>query len=481
MKYRLWIAGMIFIFVTGCLTTFAMAESPCRKRLFKVCKQDEEAMVCRLLSYDEPETVASVSVFLREIGVLDSDVQKDLICARLMGRKEFLNISTVLDESPDSDGQYDFQSGIGRFRFKVGDANYSKLIDAHRKLKKLKLCPKNNISYNIRGMVADADAEYSGSSLKSFVLKLEEVRLSNITTIYAKGGFSVQRKPLEKKIDEEYQRYFKTGTKKGKRSGEKKKRKTKRTRNELKSYTNGIGMEFVLVPAGSYGSFKCDDRAGIVTEGFYISRYEVTQGQWEAVMGSNPSHFKNCGKNCPVENVSWNDAQEFIGEGTYRLPTEAEWEYAARAGSDTAYCFGDNEDELSQYAWYRANSGSSPYPVGQLKPNDWGLYDMHGNVWEWCQNWHEVGSYRVARGGGWRIVAGYCQSATQNGYSPGGPALLPRVPAGSLPRSAVSQAREQASRQEDEENLGASAPTWNEAGDERFPIKTTWKADKKRT
>ena len=156
-------------------------------------------MICQLLSYDEPETIESVSAFLNKIGVLDSDVQKDLICARLMGRKRFLNISTVLDESPDSHGQCQFRSGIGRFSFKIDDADYPKLIDAHRKLEKLKLCPKKHISFDIQGMVADADAEYSKSSLKSFILKLEEVKLNNIETQYVKGGFDVQCKPLEKK------------------------------------------------------------------------------------------------------------------------------------------------------------------------------------------------------------------------------------------------------------------------------------------
>ncbi|OQX14740.1 MAG: hypothetical protein BWK80_41570, partial [Desulfobacteraceae bacterium IS3] len=365
MKQKLRIAGMIFVLVTMCLTTSSMAESPCRQRLFKICQEDQEAMICRLLSYDEPETVESVSVFLREIGVLDEDVQKDLICARLLGRKKFLNIGTVLYESADSGGECDFQSGIAKFRFKIADADYPELIEAHRKLEKLKLCPKKNISFDIEGMVEDADAEYSGSSLKSFVLKLEGVKFSNVTTPYAKGGFDIQRKPLKKKIDEEYQRYFKAGTSKKEEPKEKEKPKTGQTPGNLKTYTNSIGMEFVLVPAGSSGEdtgkglFECGDKSShkvTITKAFYISRYEVTQGQWKAVMGNNPSQFQNCGDKCPVENVSWDDTQEFIAkmnldsarfpEGerpptvgersrTYRLPTEAEWEYAARAGSDT--------------------------------------------------------------------------------------------------------------------------------------------------
>ena len=124
---------------------------------------------------------------------------------------------------------------------------------------------------------------------------------------------------------------------------------------------------------------------------FYLGKYEVTQSQWQVVMGNNPSRFQ--GDNLPVEQMSWEDVQTFIrklnareGEDTYRLPTEAEWEYAARAGSTTAYSFGHSDSRLGEYAWYYMNSGRKTPPVGQLKPNAWGLYDIHGNVSEWAQD-----------------------------------------------------------------------------------------------
>ncbi len=211
---------------------------------------------------------------------------------------------------------------------------------------------------------------------------------------------------------------------------------------------NTLEMRFIYIIPGEFmmgspenepGRFDNETRHRVIlTEGFFMQTTPLTQGQWKAVMGNNPSHFENCGDDCPVENVSWDDAQKFIdklnqrGEGTYRLPTEAEWEYAARAGSDAAYCFGDNESEISQYAWYDANSESSTHPVGKLEPNNWGLYDMHGNVWEWCHDRYgdhpsgsvtdpmepDRGSYRVCRGGSWHGYALYCRSARRIRYSP---------------------------------------------------------------
>jgi formylglycine-generating enzyme required for sulfatase activity len=161
-------------------------------------------------------------------------------------------------------------------------------------------------------------------------------------------------------------------------------------------------------------------------------------------MGSNPSHFKQAGKDAPVEQVSWEDCQEFVKrlnakegapEGTYRLPTEAEWEYACRAGSRTAFYSGDEESRLGEIAWYGSNSGSRTHEVGGKTPNNLGLFDMSGNVWEWCHDWYESdyygssppadpsgpgsGSARVARGGSWCLSAGLCRSADRRRLSPG--------------------------------------------------------------
>ncbi len=175
-----------------------------------------------------------------------------------------------------------------------------------------------------------------------------------------------------------------------------------------------------------------------LTKGYYLQTTQVTQGQWESVMGSNPSRFQVLGLECPVENVSWNDAMVFIqklnelGEGDYRLPMESEWEYACRAGSNTSYCFNADVEELDQYAWHPKNSGSMTHPVGRLKPNAWGLHDMHGNVWEWCQDRYgqypggfvmdptgpDTGVDRVIRGGSWGAHAMSCRSACRDGYSP---------------------------------------------------------------
>ena len=175
-----------------------------------------------------------------------------------------------------------------------------------------------------------------------------------------------------------------------------------------------------------------------LTKPFYMGKFPVTQEQYQLVMGANPSYFQGdkikggggSGKH-PVEQVSWDDAQEFCKRlsassgRTVRLPTEAEWEYACRAGSGAKYCFGDDEGKLGDYAWYSANSGNATHPVGEKKPNKFGLYDMHGNVWEWCQDWYgdypakavknpagpAAGVCRVLRGGSWDYYPGLCWSA----------------------------------------------------------------------
>jgi formylglycine-generating enzyme required for sulfatase activity len=218
-----------------------------------------------------------------------------------------------------------------------------------------------------------------------------------------------------------------------------------------KTVTNSIGMEFILIPSGSFlmGADKNVENAFgnetpqhqvTISQPFYLGKYEVTQREWTAVMGGNPSEFK--GESNPVENVSWDNVQTFIqrlnqkeGTNKYRLPTDAEWEYAARARTTSQYSFGDNADSLEQYAWYSRNSGGKTHPVGQKEPNPWGLHDMHGNVWEWGQDWYDKSYYaqspasdphgpsegliRVLRGGGWLDGARYQRSTYRYGQPPG--------------------------------------------------------------
>jgi formylglycine-generating enzyme required for sulfatase activity len=206
-----------------------------------------------------------------------------------------------------------------------------------------------------------------------------------------------------------------------------------------------IALEMVWIPSGKFmmgrapGEFESldseDPQREVIITGFWIGKYEVTQEQWQAVMGNNPAYFK--GEKRPVERVSWNKAQEFIEKlneitrKKFRLPSEAEWEYACRAGTTTRFYWGDDHDysEIDEYAWYSGNSDSQTHEAGQKRPNAWGLYDMSGNVWEWCEDdWHT--SYhgapttgepwidsprshlRILRGGSWRNN-NYCRSATR--------------------------------------------------------------------
>ena len=239
------------------------------------------------------------------------------------------------------------------------------------------------------------------------------------------------------------------------------------------SIVQGPGdMKFVLIPAGAFAMGSPAGEPGrdndemehqvTISRSFYLQTTEVTQGQWRRVMGENPSYFKNCGDACPVEQVSWRDVENFIrrfneqeGTGRYRLPTEAEWEYAARAGSNTALYSGpisilgaNNAPALDSIAWYGGNScvnyagGYDPFfwkerqssclrvgtnPVGKKRPNAWGLYDMLGNVWEWVYDWvgnypsgsvtdptgPPSGGYRAMRGGSWNGDAKFCRAANR--------------------------------------------------------------------
>jgi formylglycine-generating enzyme required for sulfatase activity len=266
--------------------------------------------------------------------------------------------------------------------------------------------------------------------------------------------------------------------------------------------SNPLGMSFVKISPGNFlmggsiGATEVANRYGgkekwykrelpqrlvTINKSFYMQTTEVTQKQWVKVMGRNPSKFENCGSNCPVEQVFWEDVQKFIrklnqmeGTNKYRLPTEAEWEYACRAGSTTDYFFGNEEGRLDDYAWYSNNSRSGTSPVQEKKPNAWGLYDMHGNVGEWCEDWYgpyapasksdhndrqnfssrfglvggsggsdissgaenedsaspalnadndpkgpSSGIYRVIRGGSWNNSAGGCRSAYRSMRDPG--------------------------------------------------------------
>ena len=166
-----------------------------------------------------------------------------------------------------------------------------------------------------------------------------------------------------------------------------------------------------------------------------MGKYAVTQGEWQALMGNNPSKFKGSDR-LPVDMISWNLCQEFLIQagGGLRLPTEAEWEYACRAGTTTRFYSGDTENDLAAAGWFLANSEEKTHPVGQKRPNAWGLYDMHGNVWQWCQDYYGknyyatsptenpagplTGEERVVRGGPFDYGAAYCRAANRGPLAP---------------------------------------------------------------
>lgn len=223
-------------------------------------------------------------------------------------------------------------------------------------------------------------------------------------------------------------------------------------------FTNSIGMKFVLIPKGTFtmGSPTSEKERNTnerqhqvtISKEYYLGVTEVTQEQYKRVIGINLSNFQDdkvegSSLNHPVDGVSWAEAIAFsknLSElpaeknagRVYRLPTEAEWEYACRAGSKSAYCFAESSKSLGDYAWSLSNSNNRTHSVGEKKANAWGLHDMHGNVWEWCSDFYgdypvgsvndptgpREGSYRVFRGGSWELGAAVCRSASRSWNTP---------------------------------------------------------------
>jgi len=303
------------------------------------------------------------------------------------------------------------------------------------------------MNYVLQGLRGDADADRSGAVS---LLELYKFANRNTKTFVARKFNELQTPYLKGEIHDDFD--------------------LSRVIPKLPQYvTNKIGMKLRLIPAGEFmmGSSRSaveiarqfDSKAEYyedehpqhrvrISQPFYLGTTEVTQGQWQAVMGTRPwagKSFVKEGRDYPATYVSWEDAVEFCRklsdkEGvTYRLPTEAEWEYACRAGSRTMYSFGDDASQLGAYAWYDKNAWDVDeryaHIVGTKRANSWGLYDMHGNVYEWCSDWHDSdyyagspqtdpsgpasGSDRVYRGGSWFDFPHYCRSAYRYWFSPG--------------------------------------------------------------
>jgi len=292
-------------------------------------------------------------------------------------------------------------------------------------------------------LALDANDQQPEGKIHLIPVKLEEcevperLRKKQWINLFKKDGFEQLMKSLIKRSFEN----------KAHESHEKKKVEIRSDKSEIipETYTNSIGMKFMLIPSGNFmmGS-EDDDREKpvhevAITKPFYLGIYPVTQYEWRQVMGENPSIFR--GKKLPVENVSWGKVNDFIDKlnerestNKYDLPSEAEWEYAARAGTNTRFFFGDDESIIGDYVWYSGNSKGKTKPAGQKKPNPWGLYDMLGNVWEWIQDHgHEnyeraptdgsawkcrTCSRRINRGGSWDNFPMSCRSASRTDDEP---------------------------------------------------------------
>jgi formylglycine-generating enzyme required for sulfatase activity len=297
-----------------------------------------------------------------------------------------------------------------------------------------------NLLINVKPV--DAKVSISGKGLPSYefegIKSLKQIPAGTYSVIVQKNGFKTILEDVLVRKDESVQRTF----------------ILEKGRNDI-DFTNSIGMQFVYVSPGSFdmGSNDGENYERLVhkveiTKGFYIGKYEVTQAQWREVMGTNPSYFQGSrvGRNYlnhPVEQVSWDDIQLFIqklnqieGKGLYRLPTEAEWEYAAKGGNQSQNYRYAGSNTITKVAWFGDNANKKTSPVGLKAPNELGIYDMSGNVWEWCQDWHNTnyynqsprqdpqgarrGEFKMIRGGSWFNISIYARVANRSYYQPNG-------------------------------------------------------------
>ncbi len=391
----------------------------------------------------------------------------------------------VLGESGDFNSAFDELEEMGKLF--PGESDVLQILEAHLNILEYKTTNRNKLLQTAEKLTKNSSAT---SGYSGFVNALVKLGLGTMTESTVPQGLELYYKERlvdekakrereeklarEKAEKERQEREAREAKERAEREERERKERAERERQEAeasrkqkeeeearerekpKTYTNSLGMEFILIPAGEFmmGAVPQDEEAGDdekpqhkvkITKPFYIGKYPVAQEEWEKVMGNNPSNFQKAGKKAPVENVSWDDCQEFIKklgkkEGkNYRLPTEAEWEYAARGGGSAGsyvYTYGDDAGKLGEYAWYGDNSSDTTHPVGQKKPNSIGLYDMMGNVFEWCEDWYDEDYYknspgadpkgadkgegRSLRGGSWSNSAGGCRLSFRSDYNPDG-------------------------------------------------------------
>lgn len=408
--------------------------------------EENGGSVQELMDEDRVETTESILIFLRAISGYAADLQQDLVEARLVGEKR-IRIRAVLTERPNEDDRCTFQEGLATYRVRSTDEDFGRWAKAHERLNRLGICTGKGLNVDLRGTVVDLDvARDRGNVMIGIAVEMENVRFERIQTLYGEGSFAELLNSLEEQLDRQAHRLMNVGLEsRPERNSPNRPPKIGTTG----SFSNSLAMEFVRIPSGEFLMGGCGEpdeqpvRRVRISHPFFLGRHEVTQAQWRRIMGGNPSVFGGC-DDCPVENVSWNDVQLFLrkmnrrGDGRYRLPTEAEWEYAARAGSSAPFSFGGDERRLDAHAWHSGNSGGRTHPVYRKALNFWGVFDMYGNVAEWCEDWYgeyvgfspnhpffandpegpQRGRERVVRGGSCASFARDCRSARRDGRAP---------------------------------------------------------------